>query len=86
MQPVDHQPSGWAQRLGFVRVFARHWSATDARTEIPAAGLLPFRPQRARPYLYTDEEIRQLLAATKTLRPATAFAPARIAVSLGYWW
>ena len=52
MQPVDHQPSDWAQRLGFVRVFARHWSATDPRTEIPAAGLLPFRAQRARPYLY----------------------------------
>jgi hypothetical protein len=26
MQPVDHQPSDWAQRLGFVRVFARHWT------------------------------------------------------------
>ena len=38
MQPVDHQPSDWARRLGFVRVFARHWSATDPRTEIPAAG------------------------------------------------
>ena len=32
MQPVDHPPSHWAQRLGFVRVFARHWSATDPRT------------------------------------------------------
>ena len=42
MQPPDHQPSDWARRLGFVRVFARHWSATDPRTEIPAAGLLPF--------------------------------------------
>jgi hypothetical protein len=29
MQRVDHPPSHWAQRLGFVRVFARHWSATD---------------------------------------------------------
>ena len=43
MQPLDHQSSDWARRLGFVRVFARHWSATDPRTEIPAAGLLPFR-------------------------------------------
>ena len=25
MQHVDHQPCIWAQRLGFVRVFARHW-------------------------------------------------------------
>jgi len=50
MQPVDHQLSDWARRLGFVRVFARHWSATDPRTEIPAAGLLPFRARRAHPY------------------------------------
>ena len=55
MQHVDHQPCTWAQRLGFVRVFARHWSATDPRTEIPPAGLLPFRGQRARPYLYTEQ-------------------------------
>ena len=75
MQPVDHRPSDWAQRLGFVRVFARHWRATDPRTEIPAAGLLPFRPRRARPYLYTDEEIRQLLAATKTLSSRTGLRP-----------
>ena len=24
--PTHHQPSDWAQRLGFVRVFARHWT------------------------------------------------------------
>ncbi len=75
MQPVDHQPSDWAQRLGFVRVFARHWSATDPRTEIPADGLLPFRPRRARPYLYTDEDIRQLLAATTTLSSTNGLRP-----------
>jgi len=61
MQHVDHQPCTWAQRLGFVRVFARHWSATDPRTEIPPAGLLPFRGQRARPYLYTEQEVQSLL-------------------------
>jgi len=58
MLHVDHQPCTWAQRLGFVRVFARHWSATDPRTEIPPAGLLPFRGQRARPYLYTEQEVK----------------------------
>ena len=75
MQPVDHQPSDWARRLGFVRVFARHWSATDPRTEIPAAGLLPFRARRARPYLYTEEEIQRLLAAAKSLSPAGGLRP-----------
>lgn len=52
------------QRLSFVRLFARYRSATDPRTQIPPAGLLPFRPQRARPYLYSDREIQQLLIAT----------------------
>jgi integrase/recombinase XerD len=75
MQPADHQPSGWAQRLGFVRVFARHWHATDPRTEIPPTGLLPFRPQRARPYLYSELEIRKLLAAALKLSPSQGLRP-----------
>jgi integrase len=42
---------------------ALHRSATDPRTQIPPPGLLPFRPKRARPYLYSDDEIRRLLGA-----------------------
>jgi integrase len=75
MQAVAHQPSTWARRLGFVRVFARHWSATDPRTEIPPAGLLPFRAQRARPYLYTEQEIQRLLAAAKQLSSVSGLRP-----------
>ena len=55
------QPAEWARRLSIVRGFARHRSATDPRTEIPPEGLLPFRPKRARPYIYSDQEIRSLL-------------------------
>lgn len=62
-QPENVQPAHWAQRLSFVRGFARFRSATDPRTQIPPPGLLPFRPKRARPYLYTDDEIRRLLRA-----------------------
>jgi integrase/recombinase XerD len=62
-QPANARPAWWAQRLNFVRGFARYRSATDPRTQIPTQGLLPFRPKRARPYLYTDEEIRSLLRA-----------------------
>ena len=75
MQPVDHPPSHWAQRLGFVRVFARHWSATDPRTEIPPASLLPFRARRARPYLYTQQEIQRLLTAAKSLSSSSGLRP-----------
>ena len=62
-QPSNVQPAHWAQRLSFVRGFARYRSATDPRTQIPPQGLLPFQPKRARPYLYSDEEIRSLLRA-----------------------
>jgi len=50
--------------------FARYRSGDDPATEIPPLGLLPYRPSRARPYLYSEEEIRQLLQAAKNL-PAT---------------
>ena len=62
-QPVNVKPARWAARLGHVRVFARHRKATDPRTEVPSVGLLPFQPKRAKPYLYSDEEIRKLLHA-----------------------
>ncbi len=62
-QPGDAQPSHWAKRLSFVRGFARYRSSSDPRTQIPPPGLLPFQPKRARPYLYSDEEIENLLRA-----------------------
>lgn len=70
MQPANAQPANWADRLSRVRVFARHWSATDSRTEIPPLSLLPYRAQRAKPYLYTVEEIGQLMQAANHLPPA----------------
>ncbi len=69
MQPADVQPAYWAQRLSYVRGFARHWSAIDSRTEVPPGRLLPFANRRARPYLYTKEEIQRLMAAAKALPP-----------------
>lgn len=62
-QPTNVQPAHWARRLSVVRAFARHRSAIDPRTQVPAPGLLPFQPKRARPYLYADDEIRDLLRA-----------------------
>lgn len=69
-RPASARPAEWARRLSYVRGFARYRSATDARTEIPPWGLLPHRPARARPYLYTDAEIQRLLDAALQLAPA----------------
>ena len=60
-QSRSAQLSTWAQRLGYVRGFASHHIASDPQTEIPPPGLLPFRPRRARPYLYSQAEIERLL-------------------------
>lgn len=60
-------PAQWSKRLGFVRGFARYWSATDPRTEVPPVGLLPNRYPRPAPYLYADDEIRRLLKAAREL-------------------
>jgi integrase/recombinase XerD len=62
-QPSHTQPAHWAQRLSFVRGFARYRCATDSRTQIPPQGLLPFQPKRARPFLYSDHNIQSLLRA-----------------------
>jgi integrase/recombinase XerD len=66
-QPSTVQPAEWARRLSMVRGFARYRSATDPRTEIPPNSLLPYRPKRARPYLYSEKEIRRLLRAALKL-------------------
>ena len=61
------KPVSWARQLGIVRGFALYRTGADPTTEVPPLGLLPFRPQRAQPYLYTEEEIRRLLEAALNL-------------------
>ena len=65
--PTSVQPAEWTRRLGTVRCFARHRQASDPRTEVPPHGLLPHRSTRARPYLYSDDEVERLLAAALKL-------------------
>ena len=69
-QEKTARPAEWARRLSFIRGFARHWSAHDPQTEVPPSGLLPHRPGRAHPYLYSDDEVRQLLEAALQLPSA----------------
>lgn len=77
-QPTNVQPAEWARRLGYVRGFARYRSAWDSATEVPAAGLLPHRRGRARPYMYTEQDIGGLLSAAlelPTAFPSTCLRP-----------
>ncbi len=74
-QPSTVQPTAWAQRLSVVRMFACHRSATDPRTQIPPKGLLPHRPKRAHPYLYSLKEIQALLGAALSLHARDELRP-----------
>jgi integrase len=58
----------WAHRLSVVRGFATYLHTIDPATEVPAADLLPCRPRRASPYLYSDDEIAALIGAASGLR------------------
>ncbi len=68
-KPAQAHRSYWAKRLIAIRLFARYRSATDPRTEVPPDRLLPCRPNRARPYPYTEEDIDRLMNAAATLPP-----------------
>ncbi|MDP2406284.1 tyrosine-type recombinase/integrase [Hydrogenophaga sp.] len=72
------QPAEWARRLCFVRGFARYRRATDGRTEVPPSELLPHRSTRARPHIYSEEEVLRLLDAALQLPtkwPSTPLRP-----------
>jgi integrase len=62
-QRQNEKPVSWSRRLIIIRGFARYRIGADPRTEIPPVGLLKFRSRRARPYLYSEDEIHRLLEA-----------------------
>ena len=66
LPPERH--ASWAIRLADVRGFARHVANFDPRTEVPPVGILPGW-KRAKPYVYSDEEIDALLKAALALPP-----------------
>ena len=63
--------ASWALRLTDVRGFARHIASFDPQTEVPPAGILPGL-MRAKPYIYSDDEVSALLTAALSLPPAGA--------------
>jgi len=81
------QPAGAAaiwtsRRLAEVRLFARHLRTLDGVSEVPPADLLPARGCRATPYLYTPQEIADLMRATTILRGSHVQATYRTLIGL----
>lgn len=66
--PPNGNSSWWGHRLSVVRAFARHLHAIDPAHEVPPAGLVPARPHRAVPFLYSDADIAALMIAAGQFR------------------
>jgi integrase/recombinase XerD len=56
-------------RLGTVRGFARYLHAIDPAHQIPPAGLLSVPRRRPTPYIYTAEQLGEVLDSTERLQP-----------------
>ena len=74
-EPSRAQSAQWAKRLGLVRAFARYANAVDPRHQVPPEGLIPYRYRRRRPYIYSDREIADLIAAAQRLSGTTGLRP-----------
>ena len=76
------QPCRHAQLLDKVRQFARHAHAADPRHEVPPPGLLPARPRRAVPYIYSDLEVDELIRRARALPGTSGLRPRTYATLL----
>ena len=81
-QPVGVSPRYLSLRLGMVRGFARYVATIDPDTEIPSKDLLAAPVTRITPYLYSDREIRELMAVASALQPALRGASYRTVIGL----
>lgn len=69
--PSHVQAAERSTRLRVVRQLAEFLSASDPRTEVPPADLLPSTYQRPQPYIYSDDEVVQLVRAAEELPSPT---------------
>jgi integrase len=74
-QRQGEKPVSWSRRLVIIRGFAGYRFGADPKTEIPPIRLLPFRSRRARPYVYTQDEIRRLLRAALKIQSPHKLQP-----------
>ena len=83
LQTTGNERSTAAARLRMVTGFARWRQATDPRTEVPPPNLLPTRYHRKRPYIYTDDQISQLVVAAHRLPSPSGLRGLTVATIIG---
>jgi integrase/recombinase XerD len=66
-QRPESEPVTIAARYRTIRLFALYLNTLDPRSEVPPAGLLPYRKERKSPYIYSDQEVVRLVCGAKQL-------------------
>lgn len=66
IDPASTIPS---RRLSAVRGFARHLAGSDPTTQIPPAGLVTYRRRRRTPFLFSEGDVVDLIAAARATTP-----------------
>lgn len=82
---IAHSPAQRQNRLLTVRRFALHMRAEDIRHEVPASDVLG-RDQSTRrpaPYIYSPDEIKQLISAAAGIGPVDSIRPVTMTTLFG---
>ncbi len=75
-------PLRHAQRLSIARGFATYLQSLDPRCEVPPRGLLPEGRRRVPPHIYTTDEVTELMAQSRRLRPLLRAATTETVIGL----
>ncbi|MHB1948320.1 MAG: tyrosine-type recombinase/integrase [Gammaproteobacteria bacterium] len=75
--------SAWARRLGLVHRLAKYYKVIEPETEIPPLNLYGSAYRRPTPYIYSQNEISNLLTATCQLEPIDGLKPITFKYLLG---
>ena len=81
-QPPGGDSNWRSQRLTVVRGFASYLRNIDVAVEVPPSDLLPSRPRRASPYLYSEQDIAALIEAAKMLSSPLRVATYQVLIGL----
>jgi len=61
-------PDWWAKRLSIARGFANYLAGLEPGHEVPSEGLIPTRSHRATPYLYSEQDVVQVMISARRLK------------------
>ena len=65
--PEGASPTWVCLRLGVVRAFSRYLALVDGRSQVVPTNVVPHRPCRATPFLYSADQVQALMAAARSL-------------------